>query len=118
MRILLLLILCHTSFACETMSSGSWGKYELAYFNYLKDNKSPESRLEFRRVLSKVADKRRPPPGLCAEYGFLLYQEGDTQQAIKYFAKEKQLWPQSSALMNKIIVQVNNGQPLASIVKQ
>jgi len=46
------------------------------------------------------------PPGAYAEYGFLLFKQGDNRGAKAYFEKEKSAFPESGALMTKLIEQV------------
>jgi hypothetical protein len=42
-------------------------------------------------------------PGLYAEYGFLLMRRGENTRAIKYYTKEKALWPESTVFMDSMI---------------
>ena len=43
------------------------------------------------------------PPGLYAELGYALLEEGQTKEAVGYFEKEKTKWPESGFLMDKMI---------------
>jgi hypothetical protein len=43
------------------------------------------------------------PPGIYAEYGYALFEEGETGPAIVYFRKEQALWPESRFLMEKMV---------------
>jgi len=43
------------------------------------------------------------PPGIYAEYGFLMYEQGNSLQAIQYYQKEADKWPESRAFMTKMI---------------
>ena len=42
-------------------------------------------------------------PGLYAEYGFLLMRRGENERAIKYYKKEKELWPEATVFMDSMI---------------
>ncbi len=43
------------------------------------------------------------PPGLYAEYGYVMMQLGETGTAITYFTKERNMWPESIFLMDSVI---------------
>ena len=46
------------------------------------------------------------PPGIAAEYGLMLYKEGNTQDGLSYLRKEMELYPESKACVSKIINQL------------
>jgi hypothetical protein len=48
----------------------------------------------------------RPPPGVFAEYGFLLYKRGDAKGAIEYFQREANAFPEAKPLMDRLIAKV------------
>jgi hypothetical protein len=48
------------------------------------------------------------PPGIYAEYGFVMYEEGNNQQAVFYYQKEADKWPESRAFMTKLIAISNS----------
>ena len=48
-------------------------------------------------------EKQIVPPGLYAELGTLYLQEGDAEKAKKYYAKERDAWPESKTLMDTLI---------------
>ena len=85
-----------------------WGEYEASLGDrYIDNNPAPtEERL---RTTIVEAEKRNQkiPPGVNADYGFLLFTRGDKAGAISYFEKEKQLYPESAALMLKLIDKIN-----------
>ncbi len=43
------------------------------------------------------------PPGICAEYGYALLEEGQAAQSLPWFQREKETWPESTVLMDKMI---------------
>ena len=49
------------------------------------------------------------PPGLLAEYGYVLYKRGEAKSAIEYFEREVTEWPESEALMKRIIERAKKG---------
>ena len=46
--------------------------------------------------------KNRIPPGLCADYAYLLLMQGDTTKALTFFDKETHLYPESSVYVNNL----------------
>lgn len=83
----------------------SWGNYENSLYSYYKDStKSGDYEAELVSVISDSEATAKPvAPGLYAEYGFLLLQEGKSKDAIAQFEKEKAKWPESTYLMNNLI---------------
>lgn len=83
----------------------SWGNYENSLYSYYKDStKSGDYEAELVSVISDSEATAKPvAPGLYAEYGFLLLQEGKSKDAITQFEKEKAKWPESTYLMNNLI---------------
>ena len=47
-----------------------------------------------------------PPPGLCAEYGYLLAKQGDTERGVKLLEKEAELNPESAIFVRRLIKQL------------
>lgn len=93
---------------CAPQGLFYWGDYETSLHDryVANDAEHPEGRLR-NTLLEAENQNRRVPPGVNADYGFMLYKRGDKAGAIAYFDKERQLYPESSALMNKLIERVN-----------
>ena len=85
-----------------------WGHYEDdLYGMYKKPENSKEYQETLRMIIERCEEKgRKVPPGIRAEYGYCLYKEGKLDEAIACFRKERELWPESYALMNTLIVNV------------
>ncbi|MGI9274763.1 MAG: DUF4810 domain-containing protein [Endozoicomonas sp.] len=88
---------------CQTTQGlYSWGGYEDALYQYYKDPAEKEALAE--RLLTLIEEEAaKVPPGIYAEYGTLLMQQGKTDEAIVYFEKEKTVWPESRFLMDSMI---------------
>lgn len=88
---------------CQT-SQGlyHWGDYESGLYEYYK-NPSEQEALTKQLLTLIEKESVRIPPGIYAEYGTLLLQQGKKQEAIMFFEKEKELWPESQHLMNSMI---------------
>jgi len=59
-----------------------------------------------REQMTGYDASNRVPPGVCADYGFLLYRRGDLAGAVLFFEKERNAFPESAFLMNKLIERI------------
>lgn len=105
-----LLLLTGLLGACVPQTQYNWGNYEDGLFNYYKDPEALDALMEAldATIAKGEADKpvppgQRVPPGLYAEYGYLLMVNGRRDEAAIYFNKEKSIWPESTFLMDKLI---------------
>lgn len=88
---------------CST-TNYHWGSYEKSLYRYYKNPASVEELGEaLAEVIEEGEAKGSVPPGIYAEYGHVLLTIGKAQEAIIYFEKEKNVWPESSMLMNNMI---------------
>jgi hypothetical protein len=90
---------------CAAPAKYNWGGYENSLYQYYKD---PTKASEFSTALVETiqgAEKTQGtvPPGIYAEYGYLLVQQGKAKEAVPYFEKEKAKWPESTYLMDSMI---------------
>lgn len=89
-----------------------WGKYEDSLIERYIDNNNAHTDVYLRELITEAeANHQRIPPGVCADYGFSLYQHGDKNGAVNYFAKEKSLYPESIPFMSKLIERVTQKNP-------
>ncbi len=91
--------------ACAPQSKYAWGNYDSALYNYYQSPAKQDDLIqELRKTITQAdASGLRVAPGLYAEYGHLLLQTGQNKEAIVYFEKERQAWPESATLMNTMI---------------
>lgn len=82
-----------------------WGNYdEVLYAHY----KAPQERQAYIAslkviILAAQQEGKTVPPGIYAEYGYALFEEGNAPEAIKYFERERDTWPESRVFMEKLI---------------
>lgn len=83
----------------------SWGNYDSSLYAYYKNPASSAAYAEsLANVVTQAGASGKPiAPGLYAEYGYLLLQQKKTDEAIVYFNKEKQAWPESGYFMDGMI---------------
>lgn len=89
---------------CVPQTQYAWNNYDSKLYNHYKD---PSQKEEFSQALKETVEEaessNRVPPGIYAEYGFLMYEQGNSLQAIQYYQKEADKWPESRAFMTKMI---------------
>lgn len=100
--------------ACQppgTRPSFDWAAYEA---NLLQHTKHPERASNYaeklRQSLEAAQDRGCIPPGLCAEYGFLLLTAGQPREAAVWLEKEKALFPASAAFVDRLLARTRPGE--------
>ena len=88
----------------------SWGNYEQTAYA-VAQNPTPERLRALGLVYEKLITqpeglRKTPPPGLCAEYGYLLAKQGDTERGVKLLEKEAELYPESAVFVRRLIKQL------------
>jgi hypothetical protein len=96
--------------ACATPSMYSWGKYEeIVYTTYNNPGSTaPEKEIEQMEKDYQVARSDNKPvhPGFHAHLGYLYYQVGKFDAAQREFETEKQKFPESAVLMNRLLAKL------------
>lgn len=105
MKLIWLAILLYSLSGCAQRMY-TWGEYETHLSNYY-DN--PAVKDEFVAGLKSIIEyaelsKEKVPPGIYAEYGYALYETGKAIDAIMFYKKEADSWPESKMLMSKMIL--------------
>lgn len=82
----------------------AWNNYDSELYTHYK---TPAQREEFiaamKEIVTEAETENKVPPGIYAEYGYLMYEKGDMEQAVLYYQKEASKWPESKFLMEKMI---------------
>lgn len=105
---ILLLLLAQ---GCASTRKYAWGNYDSTLYTHYKKPQDKEAYLEhLKEIVNNAEVENRIPPGLYAEYGYALFESGNTIEAITYFEKEKAKWPESNILMEKMIRNVKRQQ--------
>lgn len=97
--------------SCEsTQTLYSWHGYDKVTYKY---SKKPTKDLQVKMLTQydKLIKKQKGtrgvvPPGLYAEYGFLLYKTGRKKAAVSFLNKEVELYPESEQYISRIIKQL------------
>jgi len=82
----------------------NWSNYDQKLYNHYKNPAAQEKFiLDLKEIIAWGESDGKVPPGIYAEYGYALYERGEFPEAIDYFKKEQERWPESSVLMSKMI---------------
>jgi len=116
MRSGILLLVLGMLAGCAAPTMYRWGGYDQALYEHYKN---PQQRDVFVAKLSNIIQQAEAtggpvPPGCYAEYGWALYEEGRTAEAVAYFEKESKQWPESKPLMEKLIRNASRAKPATS----
>ena len=97
--------------SCTTTTTlYSWYDYEDTTYQYNKKH-TDELKVKVIEQYEKVTNKQKGvrgavPPGMYAEYGYMLYKSGKTEEGIKYLKKEIELYPESEIYISRIVNQL------------
>lgn len=90
-----------------------WGNYSATLYDLKKtpDEKTLENhKKEIIHIIEYSKKREKPvPPGIYAEYGYILIKEGQKQEGIEYLNKEIELYPESEILISRIKSEIERG---------
>jgi hypothetical protein len=93
-----------TMAGCAPKTRYAWHDYDDALYQHYKDPAQYETFVEeLKDVVDEGEETGRIPPGMYAEYGYALYEQGKISEAVSYFQKESDKWPESRVFMTKVI---------------
>jgi len=85
----------------------SWENYDSTSYTYLKkgDEKSAENLIKsYQQIIKKQDGTRKTvPPGIYADYGFILLQTGKIEEGKEMLKKEISLYPESEIFIDRIL---------------
>lgn len=85
----------------------TWGNYEDVSYTYLKksDEKTTQLLIEaYQQIIEKQEGSRKiVPPGIYADYGFLLASTGKVKEGKELMQKEIALYPESKVFVERIL---------------
>lgn len=89
-----------------------WGEYEDSLYLRATDT-SEKAQAEALRMLQATINEAeennaRLAPGVYADYGYLLFKQGRTDEALTNFKKEAALYPESKYFMDSVISRIQD----------
>lgn len=110
-RLLFVLALALFCSGCAAQTRYAWDGYDDRLYSYYK---TPAESDQFMEALYEIIlegdAENRVPPGIYAEYGYMLYERGRYPEAITWYHKERAKWPESQLLMDKMIALASSRQ--------
>ena len=112
MRKLFIAAICVIAFtSCATQKSlYTWYDSEDATYKYTKrgtDELLTKAMAQYEKVISKQKGIRKVvPPGVNAEYGYLLYKAGKKEEGLVLLKAEIKAYPESETFISRIIKQL------------
>ena len=109
-KILLALFVIMTITSCATTTLYSWYDYEdITYKN--SKRRTDELQVKVLEQYQKLTEKQKGtrgvvPPGLFAEYGYMLYMTGKQEEGLNFLKEEIKLYPESEKYISRIINQL------------
>jgi hypothetical protein len=87
-----------------TSDKYTWNQYDDNLYAYYKN---PEQKQKFvehlKETIALGEAKNNLAPGIYAEYAYLLYEMQNFSEAIIYFQKERDLYPEAQFFMAKMV---------------
>ena len=112
----LLLFVVLISSCTTTTTLYSWGSkkkydYHTNSYNYLKvsDDESIDSiKKSYIDIIERQDGTRKTvPPGIYADYGFLLLSTGEKEKGTELLKMEKNLYPESTIFIDRVLKMLN-----------
>ena len=105
-KYLLILTISIFAISCSTPKPlYNWKGYDDAVYNYTKTSSKKDAQ-NLTKVYEKLikdsgGSRKLPPPGVCADYGFLLIQNGETAKGKELLIKETVYYPESKLFIDR-----------------
>ena len=84
-----------------------WGEFPHQTYNYMSERSKVSPLEQIARLEKDIekskAENRAVPPGLYGHLGLLNLDIQNSQRAVMYFQLEKQVYPESTVLMNRLL---------------
>lgn len=95
------------SSCATTPSLYGWGNYEATSYAVAK-TPSEQNLQRLIQVYEELithpkGTRQLPPPGICAEYGYLLIKQGKPEEGRKLLEREIALYPESSIFIQTLL---------------
>lgn len=90
---------------CGPKTLYSWRGYDDTLYGHYKNPQDHAKHIErMQKIVTETeAEGVKMPPGVYAEYGYALLEESRFDESVTYFKKEKETWPESAVIMDKMI---------------
>ena len=99
--------------SCTTQKNlYNWRGYQEASYQYMKTNTEQDLEkllVRYQYLIDNQKGGRTVvPPGIYADYGFLLVKQGRVEEGIKLMKMEVALYPESAVFVERIIKRIED----------
>lgn len=97
----------------QEQTAYNWDDYSDVTYTYVRQ-KDKDSRAEllasYERIIESQKDTMtgRVPPGVYADYGYMLVEQGMEAEGVAYLRKEMELYSMSEPFLSKIIQRIES----------
>ncbi len=97
---------------CGPKTLYTWRGYDDSIYAHYKNPQDHAKHIERLQKIETETEAAgvKMPPGVYAEYGYALLEESRFDESVTYFKKEKETWPESAVIMEKMIRNVGRLQ--------
>ena len=96
--------LLYLGLGCKPPQQYAWHNYEASLYKLAKDPSALDKYgADLLDQIQAGEPTRRVPPGIYAEYGYFLLSNHRVKDAVAYFQKEKDRWPEAKVYMDLLI---------------
>jgi hypothetical protein len=99
---------------CAPQEIFYWGDYSSSLYDYKKnpDEKTFQAHEKSLLDIIVVSPQKhlQVPPGVYAEYGFMLIKDGKETEGLEYFDKEILLYPESKVFIQRLKDELSRGK--------
>ncbi len=90
---------------CGPKTLYTWRGYDDTLYGHYKNPQDHAKHIErLQKIVTETeAEGLKMAPGIYAEYGYALLEESRFDESVTYFKKEKETWPESAVIMDKMI---------------
>ncbi len=90
---------------CGPKTLYAWRGYDDTLYAHYKNPQDHARHVErLQKIVTETeAEGVKMPPGVYAEYGYALVEESRFDESVTYFKKERETWPESTVLMDKMV---------------
>jgi hypothetical protein len=91
-----------------------WGDYSETLYDFKKNPDEKTAKAHKDQLLLIITEspkkEKRVPPGVYAEYGYLLVKDGKETDGMEMFDKELTLYPESAVFIQRIKAELTRGK--------
>lgn len=108
-KLLILAVVAVTGLSCASQSQlYNWKGYDNAVYSFTKtsDEQSEENLIAiYEKLIANSGGTRKvPPPGVCADYGYMMIRNGKIAEGKELLVKETLLYPESKKFIDRILI--------------